>query len=131
MKKLKSKYVSLKTLRERDAETPAPTGSADERFTKNQIEVLETLHHTQFRSSCPQEWNAPIDLGGSNGSHHYASLLAMQKRGYVQSKFRGGDNPPWGENGKRIWRSRGSKIYRLTPEGKALVEGWLDGSLRR
>lgn len=93
------------------------------KLTEAQREVLETLEFSHYRSSVPQKWCTPLDVGGYNGSHHSYTLTTLARKGLVQSKQRGDPNdPPDGENGKKIWRGRGSKCYRITEAGRAALE---------
>lgn len=101
-----------------------------EKFTENQRDVLIELHAAHTTRSFPMAWCAPINIGGTNGSHHFASLKSMQRRGYVQTKYRGNQDPPPGQHGKNIFNSRGSKLYRLTPRGTAMVEAWHNERVR-
>jgi len=91
------------------------------KLTPNQIEVLRTLERSNHLSSYPEPWCTPMDLGGSNGSHHSGTLHALAKKGLVQFKQRGGEDPPPGENGRKIWAGRGSKVYRITDAGRAAL----------
>lgn len=62
---------------------------------------------------------APIDFGGSNGSHHGATATKLAKRGLVEQRKRGLE---WGEAPKRF---RGSKVYRPTAAGRNAYWIWL------
>lgn len=70
---------------------------------------------------CSSEWCRPLDLGGSNGSPHSSTLAALARKGLVQSKQRGAKDPPEGENGRRIFATRGAKVYRITKAGLAAI----------
>lgn len=53
----------------------------------------------------PQDqWVTPYVVGGTDASHHSATLRKLERRGYVERKRRGG------------W-TRGSFLYRLTSKG--------------
>lgn len=52
------------------------------------------------------EWVRPMDIGGRNGSNHSALLRQLERDGYVESRA-------------RSTGIRGSKLYRLTPSGRA------------
>lgn len=58
---------------------------------------------------------APLDFGGSNGSHHGATATKLVSRGLVEHKKRGWE---WGQAPTAI---RGSKLYRPTPAGREVV----------
>jgi hypothetical protein len=92
------------------------------KLTPNQIDVLESLEWANIRSSYPLQWARPLDLGATNSSHHSATLAALAKKGLVQFKQRGEADPPPGENGRKRFRTRGSKCYRITPEGIAELD---------
>uniref|UniRef100_A0AB74UNF8 Transcriptional regulator n=1 Tax=Caulobacter phage BL57 TaxID=3348355 RepID=A0AB74UNF8_9VIRU len=72
-------------------------------LTDRDWEVLGSLVPT-FRDE-PIRWHTPLDLGGSNGSHHSATLAKLEKRGFVEAQQR------------MAHMVRGSKQYRITPEG--------------
>lgn len=61
---------------------------------------------------------APLDFGGSNGSHHGATATKLAGRGLAQERKRG---HAWGYAPKR---SRGSKVYRPTQAGREAFEIW-------
>lgn len=65
---------------------------------------------------------APLNFGGSNGSHHGATATKLAKRGLVEQRKRGYE---WGgvPKGKGGWY-RGSKVYRPTQAGRELFEVW-------
>jgi len=93
-------------------------------LTPNDIDVLETLDWANHLSSHPLKWVTPLEIGGSDGSYHSYTLnkLAKLKNPLVQFKQRGHEDPPDGENGKKIWATRGSKVYRITPLGRLVIE---------
>jgi hypothetical protein len=91
-------------------------------FSENQREVLELMFYCHFESSFKQTWVTPLDIGGYNGSHHSNTLRSLANRGLVNYKQRGQKDPPIGENAKKVWAGRGSKCYRLSPEGIELVK---------
>lgn len=63
---------------------------------------------------------APIDFGGSNGSHHGATATKLVRLGLAEHKKRGLD---WGQAPTR-WR--GSKLYRPTEAGRKAFNLWRD-----
>ena len=93
-------------------------------LTPNDIEVLEELDYANHGSSHPLAWCRPLDVGASSGSYHSNTLnkLAHQRHALVQFKQRGHDDPPDGENGQKVWASRGAKVYRITPLGRLVLE---------
>lgn len=82
-------------------------------LTENQLEVLCNLWNQ------PASGVAPMDFGGSNGSHHSntATAMTLGAEPLVERTKRGVD---WGE--KPRFRERGSYLYRLTPRGVRLAE---------
>lgn len=93
----------------------------EQALTPNQFDVLnelEAANHGQH----PITWARPLDIGASNGSYHSNTLNTLAKRGLVQFKQRGHEDPPDGENGKKVWASRGAKVYRITPIGRLVLE---------
>lgn len=91
-------------------------------LSENQREVLRIMFYCHFESPFKQPWIIPMDVGGFNGSHHSGTLRTLAGRGLVNHKQRGHQDPPPGENGEKIFRGRGSKCYRLSPEGSELVK---------
>lgn len=60
---------------------------------------------------------APLDCGGMDGSDHSYRLSKLAKHGLAEQRYRG---LGWGERPRRsIWR--GSKLYRPTAAGRALI----------
>lgn len=90
-------------------------------LTERDIETLAYLTNPRDPTAAP--WHTPLDLGAYNGSHHSGTLAKLAKRGLVQFKQRGTPDPDDGENGKKIWRGRGSKTYRITAAGKLALTG--------
>jgi predicted ArsR family transcriptional regulator len=97
------------------------------RLTALQVDVLSELaaaNHGRY----PIAWATPLDLGAHNGSHHSGCLAALAAKGLVQFKQRSDpDNPPWGTNGRKRWRGRGSKCYRITPAGRQALSSVGEG----
>ncbi len=54
-------------------------------------------------------WCKPMDCGGSNGSHHSATLTKLVRHGLAESKG----------SGKHM--TRGSKWYRITSAGRSYL----------
>jgi hypothetical protein len=59
---------------------------------------------------------APLDFGGSNGSHHGATATKLVRLGLVEHKKRGWE---WGQAPTAI---RGSKLYRPTTAGRTAAD---------
>lgn len=92
-------------------------------LTEKQREILETLRLMHEESSLPLAWCTPLDIGGHNGSQHSGVLAALARKGLVQFKQRHDSaDPPWGENGENRYKTRGAKLYRITPAGRAALE---------
>ncbi len=77
-------------------------------LTERDLSTLRDL--TPSYSDEPRRWERPLDLGGGSRSHHSATLTKLEKRGLAESIQRSGPS------------SRGSKQYRVTDAGQALVE---------
>lgn len=95
---------------------------ADKNLTPNDIDVLNELEFANHGSSNPEKWVRPMDIGAYNGSYHSNTLNKLAGWGYVQHKQRGAEDPPEGENGKKIWAGRGAKVYRITNIGRLVLE---------
>jgi hypothetical protein len=90
-------------------------------LTERDWEVLETLVYMRFESSAKEHYahgSAPLDFGGSNGSHHGPTATKLVKYGYVEHRKRGYD---WGEAPGPGRGYRGSKLYRATEAGRDAV----------
>ena len=90
-------------------------------MTENEIECLEALVAINDHPRFPMKWARPLDLGGSNGSHHSGTLNRLAQKGLVNFRFREGVEPPEWENGQRFCASRGATTYRITPAGRAAL----------
>lgn len=75
-------------------------------MSDNEFEVLNELEAHCRLESYPAR---PMDIGGSDGSHHSATLKRLSERGLVERKRRG--------TLANYLNSRGSYCYRITPEG--------------
>lgn len=69
-------------------------------LTENQADLLD-----QF-DPADSSWLRPLDLGGRDGSNHSAVLAQLARRGLVEVR-------------QRSAGARGSKLYRLTDDGRA------------
>lgn len=84
---------------------------------------MEVLRVTHDESSVPCAWCTPLDIGGHNGSQHSGVLAALVRKGLVQFKLKHDSvDSPWGENRENRFRTRGAKVYRITPAGRAALE---------
>jgi hypothetical protein len=75
------------------------------RTTEQEREVLDNLDGFDG-------WARPLDLGAHSRSHHSRTLARLTTRGLVEARQR-----------STLPRNRGSKVYRITASGKALLEG--------
>lgn len=82
-------------------------------LTPRDIEVLHDLVAFMFSPHAPT-WARPLDIGGTNGSHHSATLAKLTKRGLVERVQRGTLDLFPGA-------TRGAWQYRATASGMALV----------
>lgn len=103
-------------------EKPCDHPVSENRLTSRDNELLEELFWANRGSSYPLAWARPLDVGGSNGSHHSNTLTKLEKFGLVESKQRGWADPIPGQP-KPKWRlgSRGAKVYRITDAGIAVL----------
>lgn len=81
-------------------------------MNSRQIETLNELraavdNHMKYGLS---EFVRPMDCGGSNGSHHSATLAKLVKLGFAKRRKRS----PWA-------MSRGSWSYTITDQGRAYL----------
>jgi hypothetical protein len=105
-------------------------------LTERDIEVLETLVYMRYESGSKRFYEhgtAPLDFGGSNGSHHGKTATKLVAHGFVEQKQRGHD---WGD--VLTNNARGSKLYRATDAGRtailahrALKNGYTSGGMKR
>lgn len=79
-------------------------------LTRRDLEALGEL-----RTACDnwlrvhdREWVRPLDCGGYNGSDHSYRLNKLARAGLAEAK-------------KRAGYTRGSKMYRITDAGRALL----------
>lgn len=69
------------------------------------LRALEALPRTNL-----SEWGTPLAMGGTDGSHHSATLRALVKKGLAEKDTR------------HYTCCRPSYRYRLTPAGRAALE---------
>lgn len=70
-----------------------------------------------------KDWVQPMDCGGSDSTDHSYRLSKLVRLGLAQSKQRHGPEPAEGESeGRRLFRGRGSKSYRITEAGRKALE---------
>ncbi len=81
------------------------------KLTEAQREVLDSLDSWRLMhiDSGTSEWARPMDVGGSNGSHHSGTLAALVRKGLAERQQRS------------AWMSRGSWVYRITPAGRSIL----------
>lgn len=85
-------------------------------LTDRDGELLNELEY--FNDSENGRGARPLDLGGSNRSHHSGTLAKLAKRGLVVKK-----NWALGEDGRRHG-DRGSCLYRITDAGRLEAKAW-------
>jgi hypothetical protein len=93
-------------------------------LTERDWEVLETLVYMRFESTSKRFYEngtAPLDFGGSNGSHHGKTASKLVDHGYVEHRRRG--MAEWCQENRSFGRggNRGSKLYRATDAGRDAI----------
>lgn len=75
-------------------------------------EILADLQAAcdNYKKVCDTDWVRPLDCGGGNGSDHSYRLTKLARLGYAEAK----QNFTWGR--------RGSRSYRITEKGAALLK---------
>jgi hypothetical protein len=82
-------------------------------LSENAIEVLASLDFIRrYEPERHEAGVAPLQFGGSNGSHHGGTATRLAAKGLVDRRYRGYE---WGE--RRRYGARGSCVYRITPAG--------------
>lgn len=106
------------------------TGRPREPLTERDMETLGELiaaqnsHRDYYRrigrdqAEADKHGFAPLQFGGSNGSHHGVTATKLAKRGLAEMCKRGF---AWGNAPKSF---RGSKIYRPTEKGREAFAEW-------
>lgn len=74
-------------------------------LTERDYDVLGELAH----QSKDERWLKPMDVGGTDGSHHSATLNKLVNHGYAKFTWFG-----------YPWKPHSHKRYLVTEEGKAL-----------
>jgi hypothetical protein len=73
------------------------------------------------------DWVAPMDCGGTDGSHHSASLTRLTRHGFAECRKGGTDKVYCGSQIVREPRlfqaAKGSREFRITPEGIHALSG--------
>lgn len=83
-------------------------------LSAREIETMRELsaYARMVERDCPgysrEDWARPMDVGGSDGSHHSMTLKRLTDKGVVERGMKGG-------------HSRGSYRYRLTDAGRAAL----------
>jgi hypothetical protein len=91
-------------------------------LTERDLELLNELVGMRFESRTKDYYEggvAPIDFGGSNGSHHGKTATKLAAHGFVDQRMRG---HPWGD--LRTTGARGSKVYRASEAGRDAIYAW-------
>jgi hypothetical protein len=91
-------------------------------LTERDLELLNELVGMRFESRTKDYYEggvAPIDFGGSNGSHHGKTDTKLAAHGFVDQRMRG---HPWGD--LRTTGARGSKVYRASEAGRDAIYAW-------
>lgn len=91
-------------------------------LTERDLETLAELVYARYESTMKHYYeggSAPLDFGGSNGSHHGKTATKLVKHGFVEHRKRGHE---WGD--VRTTGARGSKVYRATEAGRDAIEAW-------
>lgn len=100
-----------------------PRGPLSDRDMETFGELIACQDNHLKRGYSVDRGFAPLDFGGSNGSHHGATATKLAGRGLVEQKKRGWN---WGET-KGRWHERGSKAYRPTQAGRDAYAKWREG----
>lgn len=72
------------------------------------LEVLRALGDAKEAVPSMDGWLTPRFCGGTDGSHHSATLRKLVRQGLVERMERGG-------------QTRGSWLYRITPKGRQAI----------
>jgi hypothetical protein len=107
-----------------DWKPPSPPALTDRDFQV--LNELESVNRPRY-SSHPRAWASPLDCGGSNGSHHSASLTKLVRHSLVELRGSGGRPNVIGDaivpEPRLSKRAKGSRAFRITDAGvEALVE---------
>jgi hypothetical protein len=81
-------------------------------LTERDVDTLGDLAAAcrNFLDVTGEDWVKPMDCGGSNGSHHSATLKKLAARGLVEAS-----------RAKRHLNNRPGIRYRITDAGRALL----------
>lgn len=91
-------------------------------LTVRDMETLgELIVACNGRQKFGMDGAAPLDFGGSNGSHHGATATKLVRHGLAEHKKRGYD---WGQAPGPGCGYRGSKVYRPTSAGREAFAAW-------
>lgn len=79
------------------------------------LDVLRELRAACDAKYCangvPKGWARPLDCGAADGSHHSSTLAKLVRHGYAEARQRGA----------LASNSRGSKLYRITDDGRRFL----------
>lgn len=81
------------------------------------------------RSLEDERWRTPLDCGGTNGSHHSASLVKLVQHGFAECRQRGIHSsivcgPKITPEPRLAARGKGSREFRITPAGMNALLEW-------
>lgn len=76
---------------------------------KSMIRLTARQRDLLYHQLADDYWLTPMKLGGTDGSHHSATLAQLARKGLVERRSRGGHT-------RNAWE------YRRTPAGKAAVD---------
>lgn len=106
------------------AEEPKPTWKIPgaPKLSGRDWDVLDELRAANRH----RPWAAPLDCGGSNGSHHSGSLTKLTRHGYAECRRAGGEvviGDGIELEPRLTLRPKGSRYFRITEAGlRALLE---------
>jgi hypothetical protein len=90
------------------------------RLTERDLETLDDLAGAcDNLAKYGRDGAAPLDFGGSNGSHHGKTATKLADHGLAEHRKRG---YAWGVSPSRGYR--GSKVYRPTAAGREVRDAW-------
>lgn len=114
-------------------EKPIWTPPAPPKLQDRDFDVLGSLDYLRRREP---GWGTPLDCGGTNGSHHSASLVKLTRHGYAAARQRNNGRTD-GVSGAAIipephifHKSKGSREFRITEAGIAALKGWAETKKR-
>jgi hypothetical protein len=106
------------------------SGAQRQPLTDAEREVLAELEWAGSSSQRDYRngWCRPLDFGGRDWSRHSRTLRKLVRHGLVATRQRGSLSCPEGRTGSDAWEKtkpargwRGSRLYRITDDGKATL----------